>query len=40
MPYRAKDDQDEGDVHTGTRVCRNCGERAAVTARARRTERN
>jgi hypothetical protein len=27
MVYRAADDEDEGDVYTGTRVCRKCGER-------------
>lgn len=27
MVFRVVDDQDEGDVHTGTRVCRKCNER-------------
>lgn len=31
MVYRAPDDQDEGDVHAGTRICRNCNERKSMT---------
>jgi hypothetical protein len=30
MVYRAPNDQDEGDVHTGTRVCRTCDERKSM----------
>lgn len=30
MVYRALNDQDEGDVHTGTRVCRDCDKRKYI----------
>lgn len=31
MPYRVFGDGDEGDVHTGSRLCRACGERKNMT---------
>lgn len=31
MVYRAPDDQDEGDIETGTRVCQKCNTRKSMT---------
>lgn len=31
MVYRALDNQDEGDLYTGTRVCKACGKRQSMT---------